>query len=217
MEFSGRFVGLEEADFDVFEVPGLELRMQALKAHLRPKLEQLGEDFSHFLSDLLGMPMYPHVARHARRTVNPPQDSWVAFSFDKRGYKKHAHFQIGAWQTHAFATFGLIYESPLRQAYARQLQAYADEVVRLVPKDYVWIPNHMDKGAIPAAAVQPENLFELTSKMASGRQGELLVGIQIPRAEAVVLGPQAFEEKVAECFRTLAPLYEMATKEGVPS
>ena len=217
MVFSGRFEGLEDADFDVFEVPGLEMRMEALKAHLRPKLQQLGEDFSSYLSDLLGIPMYAHVAKHARRTVNPPKDSWVAFSFDKRGYKKHAHFQIGAWQSHAFATFGLIYESPLRQAYAAQLRLHAAEIVNLVPSDYVWIPNYMDPGFISAAAVTADKLVELADKMASGRQGELLVGMQIPRDEAIALSPSEFEEKVATCFQTLAPLYEMATKEGVAS
>jgi uncharacterized protein YktB (UPF0637 family) len=34
------------------------------------------------------------VARHARRTVNPPDDTWVAFAPDRRGYKKHCHFKV---------------------------------------------------------------------------------------------------------------------------
>lgn len=211
MEFSG----LQETDFDVFEIPGLELRMSALKEHLRPKLEQLGSDFSSYLSDLLGVSMYAHVAKHARRTVNPPKDSWVAFSHDKRGYKKHAHFQIGAWQTHAFATFGLIYESPFRQQYAAQLQQHAEEIVRALPAHYVWIPNHMDTLVLPADEVSAAKLTELAERMATGRQGELMVGIQISRAEAVRLDPFEFERRVSECFQTLLPLYELATKEVV--
>lgn len=211
MEFSG----LQETDFDVFEIPGLELRMTALKEHLRPKLEQLGSDFSFYLSDLLGVSMYAHVAKHARRTVNPPKDSWVAFSHDKRGYKKHAHFQIGAWQTHAFATFGLIYESPFRQQYAAQLKQHAEQIVRALPAHYVWIPNHMDTTVLPADEVSAAKLTELAERMATGRQGELMVGIQISRAEAVRLDPFEFERRVSECFQTLLPLYELATKEVV--
>src|SRR5262249_60114105 len=34
------------------------------------------------------------VPTHPRRTVNPPDDTWVAFALDKRGYKKHCHFKI---------------------------------------------------------------------------------------------------------------------------
>ena len=36
-----------------------------------------------------------HVAKHARRSVNPPIDTWVAFAPNKRGYKMLPHFQIG--------------------------------------------------------------------------------------------------------------------------
>ena len=37
---------------------------------------------------------FAHVAKHMRRTVNPPDDTWVAFAADKRGYKKHCHFKV---------------------------------------------------------------------------------------------------------------------------
>ena len=36
---------------------------------------------------------YPHVAKHARRSVNPPKDTWVAFATSKRGYKMLPHFK----------------------------------------------------------------------------------------------------------------------------
>jgi uncharacterized protein YktB (UPF0637 family) len=35
-----------------------------------------------------------HVAKHARRTANPPEDAWVAFGPDRRSYKKAPHFKI---------------------------------------------------------------------------------------------------------------------------
>ena len=209
------FLGFREADFDVFEVPGLEPRMEALKEQLRPKLQQLGQDFSSLLEEWLGMPVYSHVAKHARRTVNPPKDSWVAFCTDKRGYKKHPHFQIGAWQTHAFATFGLIYESPVRGAYAQQVREHADEIVRQIPRDYVWIPNHMDPASISAADVNADQLLQLADRLASGRQGELLVGITVPRVEAVGMTAMEFEQRVIDCFRTVIPLYHLATKEVI--
>jgi|SRR5579875_211052 len=209
------FTGFQNEDFEVFEVPGLDERMTALKAHLRPKLEQLGRDISEFLGELLGIPMYPHVAKHARRTVNPPNDSWVAFCPDKRGYKKHPHFQIGAWRTHAFATFGLIYESPARSTYADQLKMHAKEVLDLIPGNYVWIPNHMDPEALPAKEVSKERLEQLANRLATARQGELLVGLQFPKAEAVRMSTSDFERAVRECFTKLKPLYRLAHAEVV--
>lgn len=209
------FQGFANEDFEVFELPGLALRMEALKASLRPKLEQLGRDIAAFLSKELDQPVYPHVAKHARRTVNPPNDSWVAFCHDKRGYKKHPHFQIGAWQTHAFATFGMIYESPYRTTYAEQLKTHASEVLSTVPKNYVWIPNHMDPNVVPAAEVTPARLEELANRLATGRQGELLVGLKIEKDEAVRMSAKAFEEVVKDCFLTLQPLYQLSMNEVV--
>jgi uncharacterized protein YktB (UPF0637 family) len=209
------FQGFTKQDFEVFEVPGLELRMEALKSSLRPKLEQLGRDISEFLSNELHQPVYPHVARHARRTVNPPNDSWVAFCHDKRGYKKHPHFQIGTWQTHAFATFGMIYESPYRTAYAEQLKTHAHEVLSTIPKNYVWIPNHMDPNVIPASEVTPAKLKELANRLAGSRQGELLVGLKIEKEEAVRMSAEAFEDVVKTCFSSLQPLYQLSMNEVI--
>ncbi|KPV45463.1 YktB family protein [Alicyclobacillus ferrooxydans] len=207
------FVGFDDEDFDVFSVPGLESRMDALKSHLRPKLEQLGEDFSALLGDWLHQPIYAHVAKHARRTVNPPNDSWVAFCTDKRGYKKHPHFQIGAWESHAFALFGLIYESPVRGNYAAKLRENAAAVVSRIPKDFVWVPNHMDPNAISARDVDVDKLCELADGLLKKRQGELLVGITLPRQEAVTMTGEAFVARVSDCFQTLLPLFELAQTE----
>ncbi|MCL6451997.1 MAG: DUF1054 domain-containing protein [Alicyclobacillus sp.] len=209
------FRGFEAADFEVFEVPGLERRMEALQAHLRPKLVELGELFAPQLAAWTGRPFYAHVAKHARRTVNPPNDSWVAFCEDKRGYKKHPHFQIGAWATHAFALFGVIYESPARAWFARQLVEHAEAVVRRIPGNYVFVPNHMDTAVIPASEVDAERLCALASDLQNKRHGELLVGIQIRKEEAVAMSGAAFAEAVAACFETLLPLYALANTEEI--
>ena len=211
------FVGFAQADFEVFSVPGLEPRMEALKANLRPKLVQLGQDFEQTLTELTGRPMYAHVAKHARRTVNPPNDSWVAFGHDKRGYKKHPHFQIGAWETHAFATFGLIYESLQRRAFAQQLIHHASDVIARIPDWYVWIPDHTNPLALSAREVDERKLVELANRLAQTRQGELLTGIQIPQEKAVQMTAQEFELAVTDCFQVLLPLYHMALTEVVPS
>ena len=58
-------------DFNVFQIDGLEQRMDALNECVRPKFQLLAEDFSSFFSSQLGEEFYPHVAKHARRTVNP--------------------------------------------------------------------------------------------------------------------------------------------------
>lgn len=101
----------KSTDFEVFTVDGLEERMSAIKTNIHPKLEVLGEQFAAYLSKQTDE-NFLSCSKHARRKVNPPNDTWVAFSTNKRGYKMLPHFQIGLWGTHAFIYFGLIYECP---------------------------------------------------------------------------------------------------------
>ncbi len=52
------FAGFTQEDFDVFTIPGLEPRMEALIGLVRPKLNLLGERLSPALSVLCGEEMF---------------------------------------------------------------------------------------------------------------------------------------------------------------
>src|SRR4029450_10833678 len=69
-------------------------RMAAIKTRIRPKLEAVGRELLSDVTRVGGGEAFIHVAMHARRTVNPPDDTWVAFALDRRGYKKHCHFKV---------------------------------------------------------------------------------------------------------------------------
>ncbi|KEO83059.1 YktB family protein [Tumebacillus flagellatus] len=205
-----KFTGFEPQDFDLFAIEGLEPRMEALIAHLRVKLTQLGEDFVPILSELTGDEMFAHVAKHARRTTNPPHDSWVAWSKNKKGYKMYPHFQIGAWQTHAFVQFGLIYESPMKGVFAEQMIENLDEIKKQIPNHYLWYPDHMNPSGMVMSEMEQEDYERIARRLANQKNGEVMIGIKIPRDEAIQLSPEAFTAKATETFRTLAPLYQLA-------
>lgn len=88
------FSGFSQDDFNVFRIEGLDARMEAIKTTIRPKFEQLSNHFAPTLSSLCGDEMFVHIAKHARRTVNPPADTWVAFANSKRGYKSSLIFKL---------------------------------------------------------------------------------------------------------------------------
>src|SRR5437867_748078 len=81
-------------DFHAFELPGFAERMAAIRTRIRPKLETVCQILVPPLARIVKVEVFPHVARHARRTVNPPDDTWVAFGADRRGYKKGPHFKV---------------------------------------------------------------------------------------------------------------------------
>src|SRR5215510_6264745 len=81
-------------EFQIFDIPGFAERMAAIRAEIRPKLEALGDALAPPLARIARVEVFPHVARHARRTVNPPDDTWVAFGPEARGYKRAGHFKV---------------------------------------------------------------------------------------------------------------------------
>src|SRR5947209_2843414 len=81
-------------DFKVFDIQGFNDRMAAIRTRIRPKLQSIGEEVAPRASGLVDTPLHVHVAKHARRTVNPPDDTWAALGANPRGYKKDVHFKI---------------------------------------------------------------------------------------------------------------------------
>ncbi|WP_339261682.1 DUF1054 domain-containing protein [Lysinibacillus sp. FSL K6-3209] len=195
-------------DFNVFQINGLEQRMDALNSCVRPKFNKLGENFSAFFSSHLGEEFYPHVAKHARRTVNPPNDSWVAFAPYKRGYKALPHFQIGLWSTHLFIVFAIIYEAPQKNLMAQRLLANKS-LLQQLPNDFIVSGDHMSPEAIPMEDAKEDKLDELLIRLRDVKKGEFLVGRHIPREEAIKLSVSQFQQLVEETFTTLLPIYKI--------
>ena len=92
------FPGFTDDDFDLFAIPDFAGRMGEIRSRLRPKLLALGEDLAGPIERAVEAPVFPHVAQHMRRRVNPPAETWAAFARDRKGYKR--------W-TKPFVVFGM--------------------------------------------------------------------------------------------------------------
>lgn len=204
------FSGFTHADFDVFKINGLEERMEALISNIRPKLEELGQHFAPMLTVEIGDEIYPHVAKHARRTKNPPNDTWVAFSTNPRGYKMLPHFQIGLWKTHVFIWFALIYEAPNKENFGRALEDHVEEIYKQTPKNYCWSVDHTKPFASEHKQLTVEELQSMFIRLQKVKKAEILCGLHIPKEEAIAMSPEMFLEKVESVFQTLIPLYKMS-------
>ena len=197
-------------DFDVFNTEGFAERMDALKTIVRPKFEALGEYFAGYFSTNTGEEFFPHVAKHARRTVNPPKDSWVAFAPYKRGYKSLPHFQIGLWHSHLFIILAIIYETPQKADFAHRL-LNAIEVFDDLPDDSIVSGVHMNPDAISLKEARDEQLEKLLVRLRDVKKGEFLVGVHIPREKCVQLTPEEFIRKAENTFEALMPVYDVIT------
>ncbi|GAE91794.1 hypothetical protein JCM21714_751 [Gracilibacillus boraciitolerans JCM 21714] len=114
------FNGFNEKDFETFQISGLDERMEAIQERIQPKFRDIYNEIENELAELADHKMYLHIAKHARRTVNPPKDTWSAYCHNKRGYKKHPHFQVGLWNDNLFIWLAYIYELPQKSEIAEK-------------------------------------------------------------------------------------------------
>lgn len=196
------------SDFDVFTIDGLDARMDALKTIVRPKFQALGEHFAGYFSAKTGDEFFAHIAKHARRTVNPPNDSWVAFAPYKRGYKSLPHFQIGLTNNHLFIVVAIIYEVPQKSAMAHRLLNSLD-AFRKLPDDFIISGDHTSPDAIPLKDALDGRLEELLVRLRDVKKGEFLVGRHIPRETCINLSSEEFLKVAEDTFEALFPIYKM--------
>ena len=198
-------INWSQKDFDVFQIEGLDERMDALTTIVRPKFHTLGEYFSSYFSAKTGDEFFPHVAKHARRTVNPPKDSWVAFAPYKRGYKSLPHFQIGLWNSHLFIVVAVIYEAPNKTEMAeRLLQQQA--LINSLDDSYVLSGDHMSPTTVE---LNEQNVSSLLTRLRDVKKGEFLVGRHLTPEQASKMTHEAFMSFAEETFEQLLPIYNV--------
>jgi uncharacterized protein YktB (UPF0637 family) len=204
------FPGFTQTDFDVFSIPGLEGRMEGIQGRIQPKFKALGDELCEEAALLSGKEMFLHIAKHARRTVNAPVDTWMAVCDNKRGYKQHPHFQVGLFDDRVFIWLALIYELPNKQNIAQQYINKLKQVRRLIPKDYVLSFDHMKKDAEPVRKMSEQQLGEALQRFRDVKKAELLIGRNIASSDPVLADGDAFVKLAKETVTALMPLYNMA-------
>ena len=199
-------------DFKVFELQGFQQRMAALRAQIRPKLEALGDALRPGMAKVTGGEAFAHVAKHARRTVNPPDDTWVAFGPDKRGYKKSCHFKVAVSRNAVRFLFEAGPEYPEKKKWAA---AWKRTMPKLAPalkkaEGLAWFKNeHDEEPAAFLSDLSTDEIVRLGDELTRTRDGQLVVGRLIPVDETVKWGPAEYQKAALATFKALAPLYRL--------
>lgn len=118
-------------DLEIFEVGNFADRMQLITDTIRPKLAKLGELLQPQLSRTVEHEIYTHVAEHARRTVNPPDETWIAFGPDSKGYKSYVHFALCVGAIGVQARVMAKQECRNRKEFGKNLVTYVEKLKEL--------------------------------------------------------------------------------------
>jgi len=201
------FTGFPPAVFDVFTVPGFEERMQRLRAEATPRLKALGEALADAVSALAGEPLYPHVAMHLRRRVNPPDDTWVAWGRSARGYKAVIHFEVGVSGSGVFTRLVVKPEGQAEKPLL--LDRLTPSRLAEIPgaADLWWYKDDHGQGAVSVRQVERE--WQDLKARALKPQNSINVGFELERSDPRV-GSPLLRDYLLERMAALAPLYRLA-------
>ena len=204
------FEGFDQSDFDTFKIEGLDRRMGAIQERIRPKFQTIGLELTTELTEAAETEMFLHIAKHARRTVNPPQDTWLAIAANKRGYKQHPHFQVGLFDDHVFIWLAFIYELPNKTEIAKSFLEEFDNVSKTIPNDFYISLDHMKKEAKAMDSMGKQGLLAALERFRDVKKAEFLVGQQIQANDPILTDGDKFLSVVKDTFKTLMPLYKIS-------
>ncbi|OIN65864.1 hypothetical protein BLD48_14005 [Exiguobacterium sp. KRL4] len=190
--------------FDTFQIDGLEKRMEAIRERIQPVFKQIGQEVLPDLTVHLAEDIYVHIAQHARRKVNPPNDTWMAFSPNKRGYKMLPHFQVGLFDDHLFIWLAYIYELPNKSQYATKLLQQQD-ILHALPSDFVISYDHMKKDA---QRIDETSLEQGLVRFRDVKKAEFLVGRHVPADQVSSMSHEELVNLIRNTYEQLVPIYK---------
>lgn len=192
-------------DFDIFDEPTLSGRMTAIRDVIDPKFEQAAAVLLPILATD-GQHWTAHIAKHLRRTTNAPDNTWVAFAPNKRGYKMMPHFELGLWADHLYLYLAVEENMKPQQTpdIVAKLQRAREQVAQL-PAEYVLSADHMVNATQPLTLAAYD---DLVTRFAAVRHSEVLIGLMIPRDDDRLKGDRSVEV-LSTAVKTLLPIYQV--------
>lgn len=198
-------LGFRAEDFAIFKINGFSARMERIVEHVRPRLVRLGDELAPELARSQHLEFFPHVAKHARRTVNPPTETWVAFGPSARGYKRYGYLAlcISAAGLHARAVVKS--EADRRPEMALRIRGLTERLVKDFKGARLARYDKWDFDALPPGTPATAETFATMAAALEKKTGGIDVGFGWSAREAIRLD----RAEVIDAFRELTPLYRV--------
>lgn len=198
-------LGFTPTDFDVFKIEGFSARMEKIYEHVRPKLVRLGHELAPELARKLHLEFFPHVAKHARRTVNPPPETWAAFGPSPRGYKRYGYLALCISRAGLHARAVVKSEADRRPDMARGIKARTGQLVKDFNGTKIARYDKWDFAKLPAPTPAEPELFTALAEALGRKTGGVDLGFGWNVRESLRLD----RAEMIEAFRELEPLYRV--------
>ena len=198
-------LGFRARDFEVFAVADFSARMELIFQHVRPRLVKVGNELAPELSRKLHLEFFPHVAKHARRTVNPPAETWAAFGPSPKGYKRYAYLALCISAAGLNTRAVVKTEADHRPEMGAKIRAKASELAKSFRGTKIARYEQWNFRNLPTATAAEPAFFETVADAFDKKTGVLDVGFGWTVRDAI----QLERAELLEAFAELAPLYRV--------
>jgi uncharacterized protein YktB (UPF0637 family) len=198
-------LGFNQNDFRVFEIEGFSARMEQIGARVRPRLTRLGAELAPQLGRKLHMEFFPHVAKHMRRTVNPPAETWAAWGPSPKGYKRYGYLALCISKIGIHARVVVKSEADNRAEMARRIAAKAQTLAKSLRGTKIAHYGRWDFAAMPEEIPADEGFFAAISEALAKKTGAIDAGFGWPVREALRID----RAELIDAFAELEPVYRI--------
>jgi uncharacterized protein YktB (UPF0637 family) len=208
--------GFTQREFDVFDLPTFQTRMPAIRAEITPRLKALGEQLAPRLEEATGREIHPHVAQHLRRTVNPPIETWAAFSPSARAYKPFIHLRVAINGAGVKVVCHLEEDSDDKETFAENLKRNAAALAVYLaqhPEIHPMVP----RGSLTDAEMGRDKaaLATLADRLARVKAQDASFSIAFPRTDPALATGDTLVAASFAAMRTLLPIYRLGVEAGI--
>lgn len=198
---------LTNAAFQAFEQADVPAAMQAIRKYIQPVLRREGMSIKAMVEASLNLEELPiHVAKHIRRKVSLPFNTWVALGGDYRGYKQYIHLQLGINHQYVFAVIAAIDHPRFEQEVIATWQQ-APQLLNQLGSDFQWIEDHTQLPYHSLSQVALSNLFQRPYQR---QKADILIGRILTKGDPRLEDTAQFHTWVMETFQALLPLYALS-------
>lgn len=198
-------LGFSRGDFEVFAIEGFSARMAKIYERIRPRLVRLGIELAPELSRKLHMEFYPHVAKHMRRTVNPPDETWAAFGPSPRGYKRYGYLALCISGAGIHARAVVKSDADKRPEMARLIKSKSADLGKSFRGAKIQQYKNWDCRILPDSSAAGPDFFDGLGDALGKKTGGIDVGFGWTVREALKVD----RAEVLDAFGELEPLYRV--------
>ena len=165
----------------------------------------LGAELGPELSRKMGLEFYPHVARHLRRSAEPPAETWIAWGPSAKGYMRHGYLALCISGAGIHARAIVKAEADRRTEMGKMLKIKSSALEKSFRGTRIHRYENWDGRIMPKPVRADAELFVALGTELERKTGTLDVGFGWGLREAARLD----REEVLDAFAELEPLYRV--------